>query len=83
MLVLEHTSLDPFEPQILSLYDSLFSRGFNGLKSAGFNFTQIWHTEAYRMFKAACLPDFINTQITLGWKILELEEKILSLKNNE
>ncbi len=83
MFELEHPSLEPIENMISAQYDSAYRTGFDGMKLVGLSPYDIWHTDAHRMFKAICFPDFKKTQITIGWKVLELEEQIRSLKDKE
>jgi hypothetical protein len=83
MFELEHPSLEPIESMISAQYDSAYRAGFDGMKLAGVSPDDIWHTDAHRIFKAVCFPDFKKAQITIGWKVLELEEQIRSLNDKE
>ncbi len=81
--MLDHPSLEPFEPIITEHYNFAFGNVLNELTSAGFQPGDEWHTEAARMFRAACLPGFKRAQDVVGAEIIELEKLIKTLKKDE
>ncbi|MGD0263967.1 MAG: hypothetical protein ABSD47_03305, partial [Candidatus Methylomirabilota bacterium] len=83
MLILDHPSLDPFEPLVGDLFDYAFGDALRGLASAGIQSGDEWHTQAARIFKAACLPGFKRAQDAVGARVLDLERRIVSLKKQE
>ena len=83
MLILDHQSLEPFEPLIGNLFDYAFGDALRGLALTGVKPGEEWHTEAALMFRAACLPSFKRAQDAIGARVLGLEERIKSLEKEE
>ena len=82
-MLLDHPSLDLFEPLIHDLFDSAFGDALRGLASVGLRPGDEWHTEAARIFRAACLPGFRKTQLAVGSLVLDLERRIAVLRADE
>jgi hypothetical protein len=80
---LDHPSQDPFEPLIRAMLDEAFGAGLRGLATAGFRPGDEWHTEASRIFRAACFPSFKKAQQSAGAAIVELERRIRELDKEE
>ena len=78
MLIMDHPSLDPFEPLIRDLFDYAFGDALRGLASAGGQPGDEWHTQAARIFKPACLPGFKRVQNAVGARVLDLEKRLFS-----
>jgi hypothetical protein len=82
-MLLDHPSLEPFEPIIAELFDIAFGAAFRGLATTRVRPGDKWHTEAALVYRAACLPGFKKAQDALGTRVIELEIKICELKNEE
>jgi len=82
-MLLDHPSLDSFEPVLQRLLDSAFGDARKGLASAGIRSGQIWYTEAALIFRVACLPGFKAAQQSIGAMVLELEYRIRTLQSDE
>jgi hypothetical protein len=82
-MLLDHQSLEPFEPLIQELVDSAFGDALRGLAAAGFRAGDEWHTEAGLVFRAACIPAFRRTQQRVGTLVLDLERQIARLESDE
>jgi hypothetical protein len=82
-MLLEHPSLEPFEPKIGNLMNCAFGDALRGLATAGFRPGDEWHTPAARIFKAACLPGFKKVQDEIATDVLNLEREISALKQEE
>lgn len=82
-MVLDHPTLSPFEPLVRELFDSAFGDALSGLATARLRLGDEWHTEAARVFRAACLPGFNKTQLAVGATVLDLERRIAALKAEE
>lgn len=79
----EHISLEPFEPLFIDIYNLTFGNSFQGLIKSGIKFEDVWHTEANKIFKAACIQDINEAQIKIGKHVIELEIKIKGIKKSE
>jgi hypothetical protein len=82
-MLLEHPSLEPFEPIIASLLDCAFGDALRGLSAAGLQPGDEWHTHAAPIFKAACLPGFRNAQKEIADKAVDLENRLTLLNKEE
>ena len=82
-MLLEHPSLDPFQPLIRELFDSTFGKALRGLAAAGLKPGDEWHTQAGFVFRAACLPVFGSTQQRVGAMVLDAERRIVVLEAEE
>jgi hypothetical protein len=82
-MLLDHPSLEPFEPIITDIYDTALGGAFRGLASTGLHPGDEWHTEAALVYRAACLPGFKKAQDALGAKVIELELNIRELAKEE
>jgi hypothetical protein len=82
-VLLDHPSLEPFEPLVRDLFDLAFGAALRGLAAAGLQPEEVWHTEAGRMFQAACLPGFKRAQEAVGTKVIAFEKQIASLRADE
>src|SRR5208337_2029835 len=76
VMLLDHPSLEPFEPIVGNLVDCAFGDALRGLASAGFQPGDEWHTHAAPIFKAACLPGFKKAQDAIATNVLNLEHQI-------
>ena len=61
-MLLDHPSIEPFEPIIGNLVNRAFGDALRGLASAGFQPGDEWHTPAAPIFRATCLPGFKKAQ---------------------
>jgi hypothetical protein len=82
-MLLDHPSLNSFEPVVQRLLDSAFGDARKGLASAGIRSGQEWYTEAALFLRAACLPGFRAAQQSVGTMVIELEHRIRALQSDE
>ena len=72
-MLLDHSTLEPFEPIVDKLFDSAFGGLIVGrLTSAGISTEDVWYTPAFFLFRAACLTAFKKTHSPVGNMLLDL-----------
>jgi len=71
-MLLDHSTLEPFEPIVDKLFDSAFGGSLKRLTSAGISTEDVWYTPAFFLFRAACLSAFKKTQVLVGNMVLDL-----------
>lgn len=82
-MILDHPSLEPFEPIMRELFDTAFGNALQGLAISGLRPGDELHTDALFIFQAACLPGFKQAQDKLGAIVIELENLICSVTREE
>jgi hypothetical protein len=82
-MLLDHSTLEPFEPIVDKLFDSAFGGSLKRLTSAGISTEDVWYTPAFFLFRAACLSAFKKTQVLVGNMVLDLERQIAALEKEE
>jgi hypothetical protein len=82
-VLLDHPSLEPFEPIITGLIETAFGKAFQQLASTGLHPGDEWHAEAVLVYRAACLPGFQEAQGALAANVIELQLKIKELSKEQ